>query len=197
MKNLVEDIQKKNASAATNAITKALRAKTVAAIAEARKQVAVQMFGDLSEAPHQEHRRAEKKDKAPMKKGEMSQAAKDWRSDKRMAWPKDYGQRGSSSPLSGFNKTHTYDESEHIDEVDTKKLNNPICNNCAKTAENHPNTKCKKFVKWNVNMVGKKPTVDEGEKGNPRQDVRDMKKGLNKIVNRQMKQSRDQKFGKR
>ena len=43
---LLEDIRNQNAVGATDAITKSLKDKTFAAIAEARKQVAVDIFGD-------------------------------------------------------------------------------------------------------------------------------------------------------
>jgi hypothetical protein len=192
MKTLIEDIQKKNATSATEAITKALRAKTVAAIAEARKQVAVEMFGDLSEAPHQEHRRAG--DKSPQSKGEKSQKRKDWDNNVRMPWPKDYVKRNNREPGSGMGTaagalaSHGMDEDEDFNQ-------HSDCGSCGKEGVwcNKAGV-CKSCLDKGPNPAKK---MAEGEKGNPRQDVRDMKKGLDKMANRQMKTVRDQKFGKR
>lgn len=48
MRTLLEDIQNRNAFEVTNALNKALKEKTLVAIGEARKQVAVEIFGDTT-----------------------------------------------------------------------------------------------------------------------------------------------------
>jgi hypothetical protein len=44
-----------------------------------------------------------------------------------------------------------------------KALQAPRCNNCSKLETDHPHPGCKKFVKWDVSMVGKKSKVSEAE----------------------------------
>jgi hypothetical protein len=50
--------------------------------------------------------------------------------------------------------TYPDDElTEALTDDQSKKLKDPICNNCTKTAQEHPHAKCKKFVKWDTSMV--------------------------------------------
>lgn len=130
MKNLMEEIQKKNALGATAMITKALKAKTVAAIAEARKQVAVEIFGDggildggvISEVKHQEHRRAEKA-AAPMAAKDKSKAKQDWDNDVRMPWPKSEPRSNVGVSSSALTQ-HRFAEAEI-------PLKDQVCSQCA------------------------------------------------------------------
>ena len=48
---------------------------------------------------------------------------------------------------------------EGLTDTQKKKLKDPICNNCAKVEGKHPHPGCKKFVRWDVSMVGKKPKL--------------------------------------
>jgi hypothetical protein len=133
MKTLLEDIQNKNATSATNALTKALRQKTVAAINEARKQVAVEIFGDLTEAPHQEHRRAG--DKAPVSAKAKSQKRKDWENDVRMPWPKDYVKHGNGESSSRMgNAARAAASHGEMDEAESHFGQHENCWQCGKSS---------------------------------------------------------------
>ena len=195
MGSLFENIQNKNAVETLNALNKALKEKTLAAIGEARKQVAVDIFGDTE--PHGDKQVNE---------------AKTPRKDTRMnATIEDHGFKYTGKSGS-FNKYehpsgHTFEHkfptpngnhsfrhrnsagkvlhassntgdteinyllnrefpkkkmTEALTDEQRKKLKDPICTNCGKVAGEHPNAKCKKHIKWDVSMVGKKP-VKEAE----------------------------------
>lgn len=152
--NLLENFWNKSAVDATNVITKALKGKTMAAIHEARKQVAAEVFGgptEIDEAKEARPPQVVPDNKRPSDKqyNALSKADK-WNAP--MPWPtKGGGESRGASAIGDFSKER----------------------------------------------VKKTAAVEEGEKGNPRQDVKNMKKGLNKIANRQMKLVRDKKFGKK